>query len=60
MWAGGRIEWPREVDLLIGHETREKMELDKVDAKQRSGGAEMVVISIRKELFTPRQFRSSS
>jgi hydroxyacyl-ACP dehydratase HTD2-like protein with hotdog domain len=40
------------VDLLVRQPTREKMELDKVEAKQRGGGGEMVVMSIRKTLFT--------
>jgi hydroxyacyl-ACP dehydratase HTD2-like protein with hotdog domain len=52
MWAGGRIEWPKDVDLLLGQTTKEKMELDKVESKQRSGGGEMIVMSIRKTLFT--------
>ena len=53
MWAGGRIEWSHKADLLVGQTTREKMELDKVDAKLRRGGGEMIVMSIRKTLFTP-------
>jgi hydroxyacyl-ACP dehydratase HTD2-like protein with hotdog domain len=52
MWAGGRIEWPHKVDLLVGQTAREKMELDKVNAKLRSGGGEMIVMSIRKTVFT--------
>ena len=52
MWAGGRIEWSKEVDLLVGQSTIEKMELDKLEVKQRSGGGEMIVVSIRKTLFT--------
>jgi hydroxyacyl-ACP dehydratase HTD2-like protein with hotdog domain len=52
MWAGGKIEWPHEVDLHVGQMAREIMELDKVDAKLRSGGGEMIVMSIRKTLFT--------
>jgi hydroxyacyl-ACP dehydratase HTD2-like protein with hotdog domain len=50
MWAGGRIEWSKDVDLQCGQETQEVMELDKVDTKQRGGGGEMVVMSIRKVL----------
>ena len=53
MWAGGRIHWSRNTDLRIGQNIREKMELDKIEAKKRGGGGEMVVMSIRKKLFTP-------
>jgi len=53
MWAGGRIHWSRNTDLRIGQNIREKMELDKIEAKKRGGGGEMVVMSIRKTLFTP-------
>src|SRR5271169_2930977 len=41
MWAGGRIEWPQDVDLLVGKPTKEIMKLDKIESKTRSGGGEM-------------------
>jgi len=50
MWAGGAIEWSKDVDLVPGKETKETMELDSVDVKTRSGGGEMIVMSIRKFL----------
>jgi hydroxyacyl-ACP dehydratase HTD2-like protein with hotdog domain len=50
MWAGGRIEWIQSTDLLVGHETSEKMELDKIEAKQRGGGGELIVMSIKKNV----------
>jgi len=50
MWAGGRIEWPESGDLLLCHETKEKMELDKIEAKQRGGGGELIVMSIKKSV----------
>jgi len=51
MWAGGRIEWPKDVDLQAGKETKEVMKLDKIERKTRSGGGEMIVMSIEKKLF---------
>lgn len=54
MWAGGRIQWPKNVDLKFGEAIRERMELDKIEAKERRGGGEMIVMSIRKRLFTPQ------
>lgn len=54
MWAGGRIEWPQSGDLLVGHKTQEKMELDSIDAKQRGGGGELIVMSIRKTVTQER------
>src|SRR5271170_2551734 len=52
MWAGGRIEWPQDVDLLVGNPTKEIMKLDKIENKTRSGGGEIIVMSIEKKLFT--------
>ncbi len=52
MWAGGRIEWPKDVDLQAGKQTKEVMKLDKIESKTRSGGGEMIVMSIEKKLFT--------
>jgi hydroxyacyl-ACP dehydratase HTD2-like protein with hotdog domain len=52
MWAGGRIEWPRDVDLETCTETREEMSLDTIETKTRSGGGEMIIVSIEKKLFT--------
>jgi hydroxyacyl-ACP dehydratase HTD2-like protein with hotdog domain len=52
MWAGGRIEWAKDVDLLFCQPTKERMELDTVEIKQRSGGGEMLLTTIRKTLFT--------
>jgi len=52
MWAGGRIEWPQDVDLLAGKPTKEIMKLDKIESKTRRGGGEMIVMSIEKKLFT--------
>jgi hydroxyacyl-ACP dehydratase HTD2-like protein with hotdog domain len=51
MWAGGRMEWPREGDLVMGEPTKEIMELDKIEAKSRGGGGELIVMSIRKRLL---------
>lgn len=51
MWAGGRMEWPKEGDLVMGEPTKEIMELDKIEAKSRGGGGELIVMSIRKRLF---------
>jgi hydroxyacyl-ACP dehydratase HTD2-like protein with hotdog domain len=53
MWAGGRIQWSQSTDLQIGQNILEKMQLDKIEAKTRGGGGEMIVMSIRKTLFTP-------
>jgi hydroxyacyl-ACP dehydratase HTD2-like protein with hotdog domain len=55
MWAGGRIEWPQDVDLLAGKPTKEIMKLDKIESKTRSGGGEMIVMSIEKKLFTQEE-----
>jgi hydroxyacyl-ACP dehydratase HTD2-like protein with hotdog domain len=50
MWAGGRIEWPKDIRLNFCCPTTEKMELDQIEAKQRSNGSEMIVMSVRKVL----------
>lgn len=52
MWAGGAIEWAEHIDLPFISATKEKMELEKMEAKQRSGGSEMIVMSIKKTLYT--------
>jgi hydroxyacyl-ACP dehydratase HTD2-like protein with hotdog domain len=52
MWAGGHIEWSKDTDLHVGKRTKEKMELEKVDAKHRGGGGELIVMSICKTLYT--------
>ena len=51
MWAGGQMEWPQEGNLVMGEPTKEIMELDKIEAKTRGGGGELIVMSIRKRLF---------
>ena len=58
MWAGGRIEWPKEVDLLPGKRTKEIMKLDKIESKTRGGGGEMILMSIEKTLFTHEDFEA--
>jgi hydroxyacyl-ACP dehydratase HTD2-like protein with hotdog domain len=45
------MEWPKEGDLVMGEPTKEIMELDKIEAKSRGGGGELIVMSIRKRLF---------
>lgn len=45
------MEWPKHGDLVMGQPTKEIMELDKVEAKQRSRGGELIVMGIRKRLF---------
>jgi 3-methylfumaryl-CoA hydratase len=50
MWAGGKIDWPREGDLHTMNETSERMELLDVQGKKRSGGGELIVMSISKVL----------
>lgn len=55
MWAGGHVEWAKEVDLHMGKLTTEQMKLDKLEAKHRSGGGEMIVMSVLKTLFTDDQ-----
>ena len=55
MWAGGRIEWICDRDLRVSRETREIMELDKLEGKTRSTGGEMIVMSIKKRLYQHEQ-----
>lgn len=58
MWAGGHIEWAKDTDLYVGKKTNEKMELEKVDAKQRGGGGELIVMSICKTLYTEENIQA--
>jgi 3-methylfumaryl-CoA hydratase len=58
MWAGGHIEWAKDTDLHVGKKTNEKMELEKVDAKQRGGGGELIVMSICKTLYTEENIQA--
>ena len=51
MWAGGRMEWPKDCDLVMSQTTKEVVELDKMEAKQRSRGGELIVMSVRRRLF---------
>ena len=54
MWAGGRICWSKDTDLKFGEMIREIMGLENIEAKERRGGGEMIVMSIQKKLFTPQ------
>jgi hydroxyacyl-ACP dehydratase HTD2-like protein with hotdog domain len=60
MWAGGRMRWltgdgvADEVGLRVGDEVVERTRLTDAVAKRSRGGAEMVLVKVEKEFWSPR------